>query len=104
MDTIIVIDDKSEMKLYNESKNILYQTQVYKNIHKNSSRNIQILKTGKIEFTIYETYMLVFSQEKVSIEKNADYVFTPYSYYDEKKENLYISLNNQIIAFSVPHG
>jgi hypothetical protein len=48
--------------------------------------------------------MLVFSQEKVSIEKNVDYVFTPYSYYDEKKENLYISVNSQIIAFSVPHG
>ncbi len=65
---------------------------------------MQILKTGKIEFNIYETYMLVFSQEKVSIERNIDYVFTPYTYYDEKKENFYMSVNNQIIAFSVPHG
>ena len=53
---------------------------------------------------VFQTYMIGFEQEKVAIEKEVEFNYLPYYYYDAKKEEFYVSINDQIIAFSVLFG
>lgn len=44
-----------------------------------------MLQINKTDFAIFETYLLVMYQEKVSIEKDIDYSFSNYWHFDKKK-------------------
>lgn len=46
----------------------------------------------------------MFHQEKIAIEKDTEFTYMPHTYYDEAKEEFYLSVNNQIISFSVFQG
>lgn len=76
--------------------------QSYAHIVKIKDQQIHCHKMNKTDFMIYQTYMIGFTQERVAIEKEIDMNFLGYQYYDQKKEEFYFSLNEQIIAFSVP--
>ena len=63
-----------------------------------------MLKISKSEFALYETYTLVFQQEKIAIEKDSEFLFNHSTFFDKAKEEFYFSVNNQILSFSVPQG
>jgi hypothetical protein len=52
---------------------------------KNLDNKLKILKISKIEFALYETYTIVFLQEKIAIEKGLEYGFLQDTYYDRAK-------------------
>jgi hypothetical protein len=65
---------------------------------------MRIQKTSKCEFMAFQTYMLNCSLEKVAIEKEVEYTFLPCHYFDARKDELYLSVNSQIISFSLIFG
>lgn len=73
------------MHIFNQTKSASYQSQSYKHIVKNPKRRMQMLQINKTDFAIFETYLLVMYQEKVSIEKDIDYSFSNYWHFDKKK-------------------
>jgi hypothetical protein len=48
--------------------------------------------------------MLNFVLDKVAIEKEIEYNFLPSTYFDSRKDEFYISVNSQIISFSLIYG
>lgn len=48
--------------------------------------------------------MLIFELEKIAIEKEVEYTFLPYYYFDSRKDEFYISVNSQILSFSLIYG
>jgi hypothetical protein len=59
---------------------------------------------SKNEFAIYQTYMIVMAQEKIAIERDIEYSILPYYFIDDKKGELFLSVNNQIMGFSLLSG
>ena len=59
---------------------------------------------SKTEFIIHSTYILVMELGKVAIERDIDYNFLKSFYIEEAKDELYFSLNNQIMSLSLLHG
>lgn len=53
---------------------------------------------------VFQTYMIGLKQEKIAIEKEMEFNFLPYFYFDSKKDEFYISLNDHLISFSVLFG
>jgi len=81
-DTIVVIDENHDVKLMHEATRVVYQQLSYAHIVKEKDKTINILKVSKNEFIIFQTYMIVMTQEKIAIERDVEYSFLPYYHYD----------------------
>ena len=102
--TIIIVDQNHDARLYDLAQGTCYQQMSYDHIVKNEKNEIKMLKISKSEFALYETYTLVFQQEKIAIEKDSEFLFSNDTYFDRAKEDFYFSVNHQIISFSVAQG
>lgn len=65
-----------------ETTRVVYQQLSYSHIVKAKDKSLNIAKISKNEFSVYQTYMIVMNQEKIAIEKDIEYSFLPYHYYD----------------------
>jgi hypothetical protein len=97
----VIADESNDVRLMHESSRTIYQQLSYSHIVKSKDKSISISKISKNEFSIYQTYQIIMSQEKIAIERGIEYSFLPCFYVDHKKEELYISVNSQIIGFSL---
>lgn len=68
--SILVVDQHSEIRLYEHKSKTCYQIQNYNHIVKNEKNTIDLLKVAKNEFALYETYNIMFELEKIAIEKD----------------------------------
>lgn len=103
-DTILICDESHDIRLIHEPSKNTYQHHSLAHIVKMKDKYLKSYKLSKTEFIIYQTYMLIFGQEKIAIEKEMEFNFLPGFYFDNRKEEMYISVNHQIISFSVLFG
>jgi hypothetical protein len=92
------------VRLMHESTWTVYQQVGYSHIVKSKDKSLSISKISKNEFTVYQTYQIVMTQEKIAIERGIEYSFLPYFHIDHRKEELFLSVNHQIISFSLLSG
>jgi hypothetical protein len=68
-ETLIVTDDLHEMRLIHEPTRTIYQHQSLANIVKMKDEYLQVQRISKNEFFIFQTYVLIFSLDKIAIER-----------------------------------
>jgi hypothetical protein len=79
----VVADENNDLKLMHESTRVIYQQLSYGHIVKAKDKYLSLGKISKNEFSVFQTYLIVMTQEKIAIERDIEYSFLPYHYYDE---------------------